>query len=80
MLIVACSLSLIALAGEFLLAWLIHEKADPGSIAILSQLTGTALGALGALLSSTRSVEPKTEISNGPNNPVAVHDANPDPK
>lgn len=60
----AVVLAVVILLGAFALGglagtvWLIHDDKDPSAIAVVSGLTGTALGALGAVLASTRSVPP----------------------
>jgi hypothetical protein len=38
-------------------AWLVHEKADGASIAVLSGATGTAIGGLCGFLKPTREAE-----------------------
>lgn len=53
MLIVVTALALFALGGLFGVIWLIHAKAEAGSIAIVSGLVGTALGSLSSMLVST---------------------------
>jgi hypothetical protein len=56
--IVVVFLGLIALGGLAAITYLIDNEADASSIAIISGLTGTALGALGGLLTNSASVSP----------------------
>jgi uncharacterized membrane protein len=48
-------LGLFALGGLAGTVWLISRDRQPESIAVVAGLTGTALGALGTMLASTRS-------------------------
>jgi hypothetical protein len=46
-------LGVFALGGLSGVIWLLHEKVSGEAVALVSGLTGTALGALGGLLSQT---------------------------
>ena len=49
-----------ALLALALAAWLIHDQVDPVAVALLTTPMGVALGALGALLASTRTTTAAT--------------------
>lgn len=55
--IVVIALSLVTLAGLGIMAWLIYVGTEASSIALISSPTTTALGALSAMLVSTRSTK-----------------------
>lgn len=67
-----------ALMGLGGTTWLIDHQRDASNIAIVSGLTGTALGALGGILASTRS-GPDTampvQVMNAPADAVPVDQA-----
>lgn len=55
-------LGLVVLLGLGGVIWLVDHKVDPSGIALVSGITGTALGALGSLLATTRTgADPTTE-------------------
>ena len=73
---VVAFLGLFALAGLFGTVWLIDHQRDASNIAIVAGMTGTALGALGAVLASTKTTEiamPVT-VENPPADPVNVEE------
>lgn len=51
-------LGVFAIVGLLGTIWLVNNSHDPASIAVISTLTGAAVGALGTLLASTRSAPP----------------------
>lgn len=57
-------LAVVALLGMFAIVglagviWLVDHQRDPSAVAVVSTLTGAAIGALGTLLASTRSAPP----------------------
>lgn len=55
--IVVIALSLVVLSGMGALTWLISVGADATKISLISSPTTTALGALAAMLVSTRSTK-----------------------
>lgn len=72
---VVAFLGVFALAGLLSSVWLIDHERDASNIAIVAGMTGTALGALGGILASTRTQqEPQPVIGPG-GGPVPVEDA-----
>lgn len=51
--IVASGLVLLAIVGVLATTLLLARSVDPAGVALVSGLTGTAIGALGSLLAST---------------------------
>lgn len=51
-------LGLVGMLGLTGTIWLVHDKIDASAVAVVSTITGTAVGALGTLLASTRSAPP----------------------
>ena len=78
---VVAFLGLFALAGLFGTVWLIDHQRDASNIAIVAGMTGTALGALGAVLASTKTTEVPTPVTvtNPPDDAVQVEEV-PKPK
>jgi hypothetical protein len=53
--------------------WLVANKADASTVAIISGLCGTALGSLGSMLSSVRGNQAQdVNVVNKPSDPVPV--------
>lgn len=73
-------LSVVLLLGTFALGglagaiWLINGDAPAESIAVISGLSGTALGSLGTLLASTRSMPAAVTVANTEGDPVNVEE------
>lgn len=63
--------ALVSLLGTI---WLIANKADQGSVAVVSGLCGTALGALGTILSRTSGDTQQVQVVNPPSDPVPVEE------
>ena len=57
-LLVVCFLGAFALLGLAGVVWLVSTGTASDAVAIVSTLTGSALGSIGTLLVSTRSSEP----------------------
>jgi hypothetical protein len=55
---VVCFLGTFALVGLAGVVWLVHDRVDAASVAVISTLTGAAAGSLGTLLASTRTPPP----------------------
>lgn len=66
-----------ALVGIAGLIWLIDHQAASENLAIVSGLTGTALGALGAVLVSTRTVTDSPQPVRIEDEPVEVVETKP---
>ncbi|QOR55365.1 MAG: hypothetical protein SHS37scaffold145_16 [Phage 71_18] len=66
-----------ALLGLGATTWLIDHQRDASNIAVVSGMTGTALGALGGILASTRSGPDSMPVmvTNPPGDPVPVDPA-----
>lgn len=79
-LLVIIFLGVFALLGLAGTVWLIDHARDASNIAIVSGLTGTALGGLAGILSSVRSGPPEVTpvtVVNAPADPVPTTDAGP---
>lgn len=76
-LIVVLMLGTFALGGLGALTWLVHGKTPGDQLAIIAGPMGVALGALSAVLVSTRTQDPpqNVQVVNAPNNPVPVDPA-----
>lgn len=55
---VVALLGIAGIVGLLGIIWLVDHGHDASSIAVVSTLTGTSIGALGTLLASTRSAPP----------------------
>ena len=69
-------LGLFALCGLAGTVWLIDHQRDASNIAIVAGMTGTALGALGAVLASTKTsdIPQAVTVANPPADPVNVEE------
>lgn len=77
--LVVTLLGLFMLIGLVGAIWLVANKAQGESIAMVSGLTGTALGALGSVLSHTGGAEPQNvNVTNPPSDPVPVEASQPE--
>lgn len=76
-LIVVVMLGVFALGGLAALTWLVHGKTPGDQLAIIAGPMGVALGALSAVLVSTRTTDitqPVTVVNEGPGEAIPTTD------
>lgn len=79
-LIVVIMLGVFALGGLAALTWLVHGKTPGDQLAIIAGPMGVALGALSAVLVSTRTADGPPQavnVVNPPADPIPVEEAKP---